>query len=39
MNNPEYVLRHADRELSRLNAQARLLEPVTRQSLRNAFRS
>lgn len=36
MNNPAYVLGHSDRELSRLTAQARLLEPVTRQFLLDA---
>jgi len=36
MNKPAYVLGHSDRELSRLTAQARLLEPVTRQFLLDA---
>ncbi len=36
MNNPAYVLGHSDRELSRLAAQARLLEPVTRRFLLDA---
>ena len=36
MNNPAYVLGHSDREISRLNVQARLLEPITRQFLRDA---
>ncbi len=36
MNNPTYVLGHSDRELSRLGAQARLLEPVTRRFLLDA---
>lgn len=34
--NPRYVLGHADHELHRLRAQARFLEPVTRQFLREA---
>jgi SAM-dependent methyltransferase len=34
--NPAYVLGHSNRELSRLNAQARLLEPTTRQILLEA---
>ncbi|MCA9101630.1 MAG: class I SAM-dependent methyltransferase [Planctomycetales bacterium] len=34
--NPDYVLGHSDHELNRLRAQARLLEPVTRQFLREA---
>jgi SAM-dependent methyltransferase len=33
---PAYVLGHSDRELSRLRAQARLLEPATRQIFREA---
>lgn len=33
---PAYVLGHSDRELSRLTAQARLLEPATRQFLSEA---
>jgi SAM-dependent methyltransferase len=36
LNKPAYVLGHSDRELSRLTAQARLLEPVTRQFLLDA---
>ena len=36
MNNSAYVLGHSDRELSRLKEQARLLEPITRQFLRDA---
>jgi 2-polyprenyl-3-methyl-5-hydroxy-6-metoxy-1,4-benzoquinol methylase len=36
MNNPAYVLGHSDREISRLKVQARLLEPVTKQFLRDA---
>ena len=35
MNNPVYVLGHSDREISRLRVQARLLEPVTKQFLRD----
>jgi ubiquinone/menaquinone biosynthesis C-methylase UbiE len=35
-SNPRYVLGHSDQELKRLRAQARLLEPVTRQFLREA---
>lgn len=31
-----YVLGHSDRELERLNAQARLIDPITRQSLLEA---
>jgi ubiquinone/menaquinone biosynthesis C-methylase UbiE len=34
--NPPYVLGHSDHELNRLRAQARFLEPVTRQFLREA---
>ena len=36
MTNPPYVLGHSDRELSRLKAQAQLIDPVTRQFLRDA---
>jgi len=36
MNNPAYVLGHSDREISRLKVQARLLDPVTKQFLRDA---
>ena len=36
MNKPVYVLGHSDRELSRLAAQAQLLEPVTRHILLDA---
>jgi SAM-dependent methyltransferase len=36
MHNPAYVLGHSDRELSRLKAQARLLEPITQAFLREA---
>jgi len=32
-SNPDYVLGHSDHELNRLRAQARFLEPVTRQFL------
>jgi ubiquinone/menaquinone biosynthesis C-methylase UbiE len=35
-SNPRYVLGHSDHELNRLRAQARFLEPVTRQFLREA---
>jgi len=35
-SNPPYVLGHSDHELNRLRAQARFLEPVTRQLLREA---
>ncbi len=35
-SNPQYVLGHSDHELNRLRAQARFLEPVTRQFLREA---
>jgi ubiquinone/menaquinone biosynthesis C-methylase UbiE len=35
-SNLPYVLGHSDHELNRLRAQARLLEPVTRQFLREA---
>lgn len=35
-SNPPYVLGHSDHELNRLRAQARFLEPVTRQFLREA---
>ena len=35
-SNPAYVLGHSDHELERLRAQARFLEPVTRQFLREA---
>ena len=31
-----YVLGHSDGELARLNAQARLIDPITRQFLRDA---
>jgi SAM-dependent methyltransferase len=34
--NPAYVLGHSDREISRLRRQAHLLEPATRQFLREA---
>src|SRR5277367_2594582 len=34
--NPTYVLGHTDRELLRLQAQARLVEPATRQYFREA---
>jgi ubiquinone/menaquinone biosynthesis C-methylase UbiE len=34
--NPPYVLGHADHEIDRLRAQARFLEPVTRQFFREA---
>jgi SAM-dependent methyltransferase len=34
--NPDYVLGHSERELSRLKAQARFLEPVTRQFFHEA---
>lgn len=36
MQNPSYVLGHTDREISRLQTQARLLEPVTLGFLREA---
>jgi SAM-dependent methyltransferase len=36
MNSPSYVLGHSDREISRLKVQARLLEPITKQFLRDA---
>jgi len=36
MNNSAYVLGHSDREISRLQVQARFLEPVTKQFLRDA---
>ena len=36
MNSPAYILGHSEWELSRLRAQARLLEPTTRQFLRDA---
>ena len=36
MSNPAYVLGHSDREIARLKVQARLLEPITRQFLRDA---
>jgi 2-polyprenyl-3-methyl-5-hydroxy-6-metoxy-1,4-benzoquinol methylase len=36
MTNSSYVLGHSDPELARLKTQARLLEPVTRQFLRDA---
>jgi SAM-dependent methyltransferase len=36
MSNPAYVLGHSDREIARLRVQARLLEPITRQFLREA---
>ena len=36
MTNPAYVLGHSDREISRLRVQARMLEPATRQFLREA---
>ena len=36
MTNPAYVLGHSDLEISRLKAQARLLEPATRQFLSEA---
>jgi SAM-dependent methyltransferase len=36
MNNPAYVLGHSDSEISRLQVQAHLLEPATRQFLREA---
>lgn len=35
-SNPPYVLGHSDHEMARLRAQARFLEPVTRQFLREA---
>ena len=35
-SNPSYLLGHSDHELDRLRTQARLLEPVTRQFLREA---
>src|SRR5271169_5704339 len=35
-SNPAYVLGHTDRELSRLKAQARMVEPATRQYFREA---
>lgn len=35
-SNPRYVLGHSDHELNRLRAQARFLEPVTRQFLSEA---
>ena len=35
-SNPAYVLGHSDHEFDRLRAQARFLEPVTRQFLREA---
>jgi SAM-dependent methyltransferase len=36
MNNPMYILGHSDREIARLRVQAHLLEPVTKQFLRDA---
>jgi ubiquinone/menaquinone biosynthesis C-methylase UbiE len=36
MTNSSYVLGHSDPELARLKMQARLLEPITRQFLREA---
>jgi SAM-dependent methyltransferase len=36
MSDPAYVLGHTDRELSRLQAQARMVEPATRQFFREA---
>jgi SAM-dependent methyltransferase len=36
MGDPAYVLGHTDRELSRLQAQARMVEPATRQFFREA---
>jgi SAM-dependent methyltransferase len=36
MNDPAYILGHSNREISRLKVQARLLEPVTQQFLRDA---
>lgn len=36
MSNPAYVLGHSDQEIARLRVQARLLEPATRQFLRDA---
>jgi ubiquinone/menaquinone biosynthesis C-methylase UbiE len=36
MDKHAYVLGHSDREISRLKVQAHLLEPVTRQFLRDA---
>src|SRR5215475_1068455 len=36
MPDPTYVLGHSERELGRLRAQARLIEPITRRFLREA---
>lgn len=36
MNSPNYALGHSDRELERLEKQARLIEPITRQFFREA---
>ena len=36
MSNRAYVLGHSDQEIARLKVQARLLEPITRQFLREA---
>lgn len=36
MNNPTYILGHSEREISRLKMQARLIEPATRQFMREA---
>ena len=36
MGNPGYALGHSDREITRLQAQARLLAPITQQFLREA---
>lgn len=36
MNVPAYILGHSDPEIARLKVQARLLEPITRQFLREA---
>ena len=36
MDNPAFILGHSDREIARLSRQARLVEPATRQFLREA---